>query len=813
MRFVSEPERLHRFQQEARSASALNHPNIITVYDAGVTDGVPWIAMEYVEGRTLRAMLRESGRLPATELLPLAAQAADGLAKAHEAGIIHRDLKPENIMVTPDGLVKLLDFGLAKLSYGTAPESPTPPKDADEIETEVLSQPGIIYGTPGYMAPEQLTGGTVDHRADQFALGALLYEMLTGTNPFKRQTASESWSAIVEFDPARLDSARSGVPSHFASAIGRCLAKNPTARFISTRDLAKRLKEDAKPAQSRRILISAAAGVLALAAGGAWWKMPNATAIPAGPPVVAVRSFKYISSNPAHEYLSNGISEEVQSQLSKISSIRLLARSAVDRYSDKDVGRLAPELGASRIVEGTVRLEKQRLRVAVELTDAASRQSIWSEQYDRAVEDVLALQSELAVRIAEAMRTRLSPDERRRMAKRPTQNAEAWDLYLQATKFRTLADRDGNARAVSLLKRATEIDPKFAQAMAGIAYRTVFDPVNGFKNAVEAQKWAEQAAAIDPELPQAHNALAAVHMTRGMDSKAKVALLKAIELDPNGPFYNNLSTILVNSGRFEEGLHWARIGLERNPRNPMVYYHVAAPLLAMRNDAALEKWLAIWRQRLPSFRLRSIDVIYKLEQAKVDEALADARKMVASAPKNLEFGSLVADLALIAEAPDMEKLNDDYFQGSNEMSFGGGYLVEPPRVRGAYFAQKRGDGARAKRLLDEAEAIAMNQWKQGVETLALPVQMASIRALHGDRNGAMEWLQRAYENGWRQPQTMRLNPLLANLRGDPRFERLLQQMEDDLARIRRSSTEVRELFEKAVPALPPPGPPPPNLPK
>ncbi len=572
-RFVSEPERLQRFQHEARSASALNHPNIITVFDAGVTDGVPWIAMEYVEGRTLRAMLRESGRIPATELLPLAAQAADALAKAHEAGIVHRDLKPENIMVTPDGLVKLLDFGLAKLTYQTAPESPIPSKDEDEIETEVLSQPGSISGTPGYMAPEQLTGGTVDHRSDQFAFGALLYEMLTGSNPFKRQTVSESWSAIVEFDPARLDSAKFGVPSHLAAIIRRCLEKNPTARFILTRDIAKQLKEGAKPAQSRRILLVAAASVVALAAAGAWWKIRNATTILAGPPVVAVRSFKYISSDPGHEYLSSGISEEVQSQLSKISSIRLLARSAVDRYPDKDVGRPAPELGASRIVEGTVRLEKQRLRVAVELTDAASRESLWSEQYDRAVEDVLGLQSELGVRIAEAMRTRLSPDERRRMAKLPTQNAEAWDLYLQATKFRMIADRDGNARAIALLKRAVEIDPKFAKAMANIAYRIAFSPVDGFTNAVEAEKWAERAAAVDPELPQAYNALASVYMVRGMDSKAKVALLKAIELDPNGSNHHNLSTVLVNSGHLEEGLH---LGADR-PREESATSDVVLP--------------------------------------------------------------------------------------------------------------------------------------------------------------------------------------------------------------------------------------------
>jgi TolB-like protein len=658
-----------------------------------------------------------------------------------------------------------------------------------------------------------VTGGAADHRSDQFAFGALLYEMQTGANPFRRQTSMESCSAIVNFEPERLDG-KPGVPAHLASAIARCLAKSPDGRFASTRELVGQLKLDGKVPGSRRAWIGGvAAAVLVLAAGGAWL-MRQARVKPASPPVVAVRSFKHIASDQTQEYLSSGMSEEVRSQLSKIASIRVLARAAVDRYPDKDLGRMIAELGASRVVDGTVRIENQRLRVSVELSDATSRQTLWSQTYDRTVDGVLALQSELAVRIAEALRTRLSPDEQRRLGKRPTQSAAAWDLYLQSSKFRLLADREGSARAIALLKQAVEIDPNFAQAMATIAYRTTFDPVDGFPKAAEAQMWAERAASVDPELPRAYDALAAVHMARGMDTKAKVALLKAIELDPNSNSYSDLSVVLTNAGQLEEGLHWARLGLERNPRHPMVYYHVAGPLLSMGDAATFEKWLAIWRQRLPSFRLRSMELIYKLEKGNVAEALADARKMVASAPRNIEFVSLLADVALLAGAPDAEKLHQDFFHGSTEMSFvNTGYLAEPPRVRLAHFAQKRADATQAARLLQEAEATAMDHWKQGVETLILPAQMVSIRALQGDRDGAMAWLQRAYERGFRQPETMTLNPMVANLRGDPRFEGLLRKMVEDLARIRRNSTELHDLFEKSVPALPPPAPPPPNLPK
>src|SRR3954469_3221466 len=216
-RFASEPDRLSRFETEARAASALNHPNIVTVYDAGVTDGAPWIAMEHVEGRTLRAMLAD-GALPAAEAERITAQIAAGLARAHEAGIVHRDLKPENVMVRHDGLVKILDFGVAKLSGGNSPQT-----DDTQADTALLTAPGLVSGTPAYMSPEQASARAIDHRSDQFALGIILYEMITGENPFRRQSVAQTWSAVLEFSPQPLRKVRPGVPARISDVAARCL--------------------------------------------------------------------------------------------------------------------------------------------------------------------------------------------------------------------------------------------------------------------------------------------------------------------------------------------------------------------------------------------------------------------------------------------------------------------------------------------------------------------------------------------------------------------------------------------------------------
>lgn len=234
-RFAAEPERLSRFEEEARAASALNHPNIVTIYDSGVSDGTPWIAMEYVEDRTLRR-LAQNERLSVDAVLRIARQIADALAKGHESGIVHRDLKPENVMVPDDGRVKILDFGLAKLMRDEAALCGRP-----DSETEYMTSPGAVIGTPEYMSPEQVKGQAAEYRSDQFALGVIVYELTSGKHPFRRESVAETWSAILEADPPHLDQVRPGLPPEIAGIVARCLAKDPAHRYASTRELARAL--------------------------------------------------------------------------------------------------------------------------------------------------------------------------------------------------------------------------------------------------------------------------------------------------------------------------------------------------------------------------------------------------------------------------------------------------------------------------------------------------------------------------------------------------------------------------------------------
>ena len=640
-RFASEPDRLSRFEIEARAASALNHPNIVTVYDAGVTDGTPWIAMERVEGRTLRAMLGD-GALPAAEAQRITSQVATGLARAHEAGIVHRDLKPENVMVRHDGLVKILDFGVAKLSGGSEPQL-----GDTEAETALMTMPGSVSGTPAYMSPEQATAGSVDHRSDQFALGILLYEMITGENPFRRQSVAQTLSAVLEFSPQPLKKARPEVPTRLSEAVERCLAKDPAARFGSASEVVAALESVSYPAVIRPYprLVASGLVLVALAAAVLWFRgRPQ----PPSAPLVAVRSFQYLSSDPTREYLSGGLSEEIRSHLSRVSAIRLLSRSAVDRYPDQDVRKLASELGAEQIVEGTVRVEAGRIRVSVQLTDARTAQTRWSNQYDRAIGDVLALQGELALQIADAMQTALTPDERRHIQAPPTANVEAYDLFLRAAKLQNLTNPDNNAKAIELLRRAVSMDPRFAAAMAAIAERLPF--LNEPGGLDEAETWAERALKAAPDSPRALSARAVLYSRRGMSSKARSAGLRTLELDPNDiKAMNNLGAELANSGQVEEALHWARLSLQRDPTNPATYYHVAVPLL-LADRAAFERWMAVWQQRY-TFRLPLMRIAYQVERGSLREALDDARKLFTSNPKIWRLNSRWLTLPQLMKPP------------------------------------------------------------------------------------------------------------------------------------------------------------------
>ena len=400
---AADPDRIERFEREARAASALNHPNIVTIYDVGVEGGMSYIAMEWVDGSALRDLVARAKPQAIPTVVSIGAQIADGLGVAHAAGIVHRDLKPENVMVTADGLVKILDFGLAKL---VAP--------GDEAMSQLATESGgtavgVLLGTVGYMSPEQAEGRVVDHRSDQFALGVILYELATGVRAFKRDSVVQTLAAIIEDEPEPLEVRNPQAPSQLSKVIARCLSKKPADRYESTRDLAHDLRDLVREGSTSRVAtvrarrsigMVAAVGamfvLLGVAAGG-WWIARSAGTDGRADEtrrVVAVLPFQDLTGDASRSYFAAGVTEEIRGQLTKVSALRLLGRSAVQRYGNDALRQLRSELGAGSAVEGTVRLDGQRARVSVELIDTATERTLWSEQYDRTLDDVLSVQTD-----------------------------------------------------------------------------------------------------------------------------------------------------------------------------------------------------------------------------------------------------------------------------------------------------------------------------------------------------------------------------------------------------------------------------------
>ncbi len=801
---TQQPDRLCRFEQEAHAASALNHPNIVTIYDAGTHGDIPWIAMEYVQGNTLRSLLRD-GPIQPKQLEQFAGQIASALTAAHEAGIVHRDLKPENVMLTNAGAIKILDFGLAKLTR------PEPALQSDETRT-LLTAPGDIFGTAGYMAPEQLRGQPVDHRVDQFALGVMLYEMAAGRHPFRRDSTAGTTAATLEEQPNFDALARCGTATALTNVIARCLAKKPEGRYESTRDLLLAL-EGAGPAvehphagagsiTKRRAAIGVAfAAVIVAVAATALWRSQKTPAVPEMP-VVAVRPFANLSGDTAQEQFTSGISEELRSQLSKISSIRLLSRSAVERYTGAESRKLASELGVNQIVDGSVRIHSGKLRVSVQLVDARTEQAIWSEQYDRRLEDILEVQSDVAKRVAGAMQAKLTPAERQRVGKRPTENLAAYDLYLQARK---LGGRrpDTLAKSVSLLKQAIDMDPRFTEAMAELGYRLAW--FANAKDTDEAKGWAERALAIDPDSAQAHHTLSLVYAGQGYFNKSRLALVRTLEADPNrAAAMSDLSLMFMATGSLEEALHWARRGLERDPLREASYYHVLNTLVTIGRRDAIERWYATWKERFPkSHRQVSSGFWFMIVRGEHDRALQQGRQLYKETP-NKETLQIVGDLALTARAPDAEALFKELHGDALDAPFIQFWMYpQSPRLRYAWFALQRGDQSTAQRLLAHAEEVALKRWTAGVDTSILPVELATIYSLRKQPAKAMEWLNRAHDQGWRESDMLKFDPLLADVRNDRAFQKLVERIESEKRRIGEESAEIRHLLEKTLPTLPP----------
>lgn len=524
------PERTRRFVQEAKAASAFSHPNVAHVYEIGTAGDLRYIAMEVAQGETLRQRIVR-GDIPVDDVISIGSQIAAGLAAAHGSGIVHRDMKPENVMVRPDGYVKVLDFGLAKLVR----------RDI-EAETLLKTGAGVVMGTPRYMAPEQFGGSDVTPPADVFSLGVVLYEMLTGSRPFDGDDNRAVARAILSEDPVPPTKLRNAIPSRLCEVLMKALQKDPELRYPSAAELLEDLKlvsretaaaafessrtELAAPRRHGRTVIALTLVALIVAAAGiATYRAQRVRearvadveaqhVVDASERSIAVLPFQNLSAEAENAFFAAGVHEDVLTYLSRVADLKVISRSSVMQYAapDKNLRAIAADLGVVYVVEGSVRRAGGRVRVAAQLIDARTDEHLWAENYDRELADVFTIQTAIAQEIVAALKATLSPREARMLASRPTTSVEAYDLFLRARQLIQQLDvTDSSGEPIRLLEDAIRLDPQFAHAYALLATehgKQYWFLADRSPARLERMKSAiDRAFALRPDLPEARVAL------------------------------------------------------------------------------------------------------------------------------------------------------------------------------------------------------------------------------------------------------------------------------------------------------------------
>jgi serine/threonine protein kinase/Tfp pilus assembly protein PilF len=553
-----DPQAIERFRREARAASSLNHPNICTIHDIGELEGRPFIAMELLEGQTLKHRIAERP-IGVSELLETAIQIADGLDAAHTKGIVHRDIKPANIFLVDRGPAKILDFGLAKVASSLRMSGDTVAETSLQTAMdgpEFLTNPGSSMGTVAYMSPEQARGEALDLRSDLFSLGVVLYEMATGTVPFGGSTAAVIFDGILNTEAAPATSLNARLPIAIENILGKALEKDKDLRYQTAAELRadlKRLKRDLET--NKRSGDKSDSGKVASASG------------PAAKKSVAVLYFENQGGGKEDEYFRDGMTEDIITELSKITQLQIFPRSEMLTFRDKPTNapQVGQQLGATFVLEGTIRRSGNRLRITAQLVEVSTRHSVWAERYDRMIEDVFAIQDEIARSIAQALRITLTPQEERTIGIKPTENTQAYDFYLRG---RSYLRRENTDYALQMFEQAIKLDRNFALAYAGIAHLCGLI----YELREQSQTWidkgiaaCDRAMALAPELPEVMVARARLFYAQKKFDEAELMAQRAIERkrDCDGS-WNILGRALMSQGKYEQGAKLAVDAIEAN---------------------------------------------------------------------------------------------------------------------------------------------------------------------------------------------------------------------------------------------------------
>jgi eukaryotic-like serine/threonine-protein kinase len=748
--FTIDTERVRRFAQESRAASALNHPNIITIHEIGEASteqgATHYIVTEYVEGETLRQRMASAPEKKVSDAIEIALQIAAALSAAHETGIMHRDIKPENVMVRRDGIVKVLDFGLAKLAQGAQPGI------GSQVSTLVRNstETGVVIGTPRYMSPEQARGEKLDARTDIFSLGVLLYEMIAGHAPFEGGTMNEVVAAILRDSPPALAGCAPDVPPTLERIVSRALNKDRDERYQTAKELLLDLKEltgnraSVVAIERERLpfatikrhkvsLVLGAALVMMTAALYFTSFHRSGQAIDS----LAVLPFVNVGSDADTEYLSDGITENLINSLSQIPRLRVVPRGRVFRYKGREIDteKVGRELNVRAVLTGRVVQRGDSLNIQSELVDVAADSQLWGRQYNRKFSEIVPVQEEIAKEVSEKLHMRPTGEEQRRLTKRYTENPEAHQLYLKGRYLWNHRTTETLRRAAEYFQKATDKDPSYALAWAGLAdcYAlypafSVLPPREAIPKAKEA---ASKALAFDDTLAEAHTALAYVKSTYDWDwPGAEREFKRAIELNPNYATAHFWYAIHLQAlGRLDEAIAEAKLAQEADPVSPIIGLLPGRTFyLARRYDQAIEQ-LHKTLEMDPNFPRTHWWLAMAYEQVgRHEEAVAESQKAVSlSAGEPTYIGQL-----------------------------GHAYAVS-------------GKKAEAQKVLAELKDLSKRRY-------VAPFDIARVYMGLGDKSRALEWLEKAYEDHSDWVAWIKVWPQFDSLRGEPRFHDLLRRM-------------------------------------